>query len=641
MSTLLRDRAAASVAMLEIFSDRALLDAAMRFESALAGALAAAGLIPADAATRLRALCASPGIEIEALATAAAHAGTLAIPLVAHLRALAGDDAGFVHLGSTSQDLADTALMLQASAGIDLIARDLARLSDALAAHARRHDGQLMTGRTLLQAALPVTFGLKAAQWMCGLDQALARLRREACCALAVQFGGAAGTRAGLAGHGAAIAATIAVELGLASPALPWHGRRDGIAGLAVSLAIVVGAVGKVARDIALLAQGEVAEAFEPRTPGRGGSSALAHKRNPTGCQVALSAAVRAPGLAAGIMGGMSQEHERGLGGWQAEAPILADLFCLAHGAIAAMLPVIEGLEVDPARMQANLAAAGVGVDAGESEALVAAALYRREHIEVRTDDGAVLRARLVGPTDAPPLLLLHSLGCDGTLWTPQIRALSQDFRMIVPDLRGHGDTCAPSAPVTLGRLGRDALVILDHARVRRAHVCGISLGGAIAQWLAIEAPERVDRLVLANTAARIGSHVAWQEREALVRTQGMAAVAPAVIGRFFGPDFRKAHPDVASEFLRRLVSMPADGYAACCAALRDADLTARLGAIASPTLVIGGSHDESTPPALAEALAAGIAGARLLIIDAAHLSNLECPAVFNDALREHLLEHL
>ena len=640
MSTLLRDRAAASVAMLEIFSDRALLEAALRFEAALAGALAEAGLIPADAATRIRALCASPAIEIQALATAAAHAGTLAIPLVAHLRARAGDDAGFVHLGSTSQDLADTALMLQASAGVDLIVRDLARFSDALAVHARHHARQRMTGRTLLQAALPVTLGLKAAQWMCGLDQALARLRREACCALAVQFGGAAGTRAGLGGRGAAIAAGIAAELGLACPPLPWHARRDGVAGLAVSLAIVVGAVGKLARDIALLAQGEVAEAFEPRVPGRGGSSALAHKRNPTGCQVALSAAVRAPGLAAGILGAMGQEHERGLGGWQAEAPILADLFCLAHGAIAAMLPVIEVLEIDPARMQANLTAAGVGLDPGESEALVAAALDCRERIAVHTDDGAILRARLIGPPDAPPLLLLHSLGCDGTLWTPQIRALSQNFRMIVPDLRGHGDTRAAATPVTLGRLGQDALAILDDARVRRAHVCGISLGGAIAQWLAIEAPERVDRLVLANTAARIGSHATWQERETLVRTQGMAAVAPAVIGRFFGPDFRQAHPEIASGFLRRLLDMPTDGYAACCAALRDADLTARLGTIASPTLVIGGSHDESTPAALAEALAAGIPGARLLIIDAAHLSNIECSAAFNDALREHLLEH-
>ena len=156
---------------------------------------------------------------------------------------------------------------------------------------------------------------------------------------------------------------------------MPWHARRDGIAGLASALAIATGAVGKIARDVVLMAQGEVAEAFEPKIAGRGGSSVMTHKRNPTGCQIALSAALRLPGLASSILVALPQEHERGLGGWQMEGPVLADIFCEAHGAIQAMATVIEGLELDTGRMHANLAAAGVGVDIGESAALVRRAL--------------------------------------------------------------------------------------------------------------------------------------------------------------------------------------------------------------------------------------------------------------------------
>jgi 3-carboxy-cis,cis-muconate cycloisomerase len=214
---------------------------------------------------------------------------------------------------------------------------------------------------------------------MLALQAASFRLRVEASGALALQFGGAAGTRAGLRGKGAAVAAFMAERLGLRCTPLPWHARRDTVAGLAAAVAIAVGAVGKIAGDVALLAQGEVGEAREPAVAGRGGSSAMAHKRNPAGCQVALSAALRAPGLAATILAGMPQQHERGLGGWQAEAPVLAELFCVAHGAVRAMLPVIAGLEIDAGRMQANLDAAGVGLDIGESEAMVDAALATRQ----------------------------------------------------------------------------------------------------------------------------------------------------------------------------------------------------------------------------------------------------------------------
>lgn len=373
MTSLLRDRPASTPAMLALHNDATTLRHALAFETALARASAAEGLIPATAAQAIAAACASATFDVAELAEAATHAGTLAIPLVARLRELAGPDAGgHVHAGSTSQDLADTVLMLQAKAAATLIAADTRGLSKALACLARDHAATPMLGRTLMQPAQPITFGLRAAQWLLGVDAAARRFDRECASALVLQLGGAVGTLAGL---NQGVAERMARDLGLGAPTGPWHGRREAVAGLAASLAILIGAVGKVARDVALMAQAEVGEAFEPRVEGRGGSSVMAHKRNPTGCQVALSAALRAPGLAATIFGGLPQEQERGLGGWQVEAPVLADLFGLAHASLSAMRFVAEGLQVDAAAMRRNLQAAGVGEDAGHAEALVRRAL--------------------------------------------------------------------------------------------------------------------------------------------------------------------------------------------------------------------------------------------------------------------------
>jgi 3-carboxy-cis,cis-muconate cycloisomerase len=381
MSSLLRDRPAGSAAMLAVFGDEALLRGALDFETALAAAQAAEGLIAEADAAAIAVACRILVPDISALAAEAAHAGTLAIPLVARLRADLKEAypraAAAVHRGATSQDLADTALMLQARAAMALLGADAARLETALVALSERHATTPALGRTLLQGALPITFGLKTAGWLAGVHAARTRLQREAASALMLQLGGAAGTLAGIgAGETALVVARrMADALGLGMPVTPWHARREAIAALGAALAILTGAVGKMARDISLLAQNEVAEAFEPRLPGRGGSSAMAHKRNPTGCQVALSAALRAPGLAATLLAGLPQEHERGLGGWQAEAPVLADLFILAHGAVVAMADVAEGLEVDTAAMARNLAAADVGSDTGASALLVQRAL--------------------------------------------------------------------------------------------------------------------------------------------------------------------------------------------------------------------------------------------------------------------------
>lgn len=372
MSQLLRSRPATTDAMLAVFADEATLRHALAFEAGLARAEAAEGLIGAPEADAIAKLCATIVIDPAELAGEAALAGTLAIPLVARLRATLPDaPAKSLHKGATSQDLADTVLACQIRAAMRLLDVDLERMATALATLARRYATTPATGRTLLQDALPIGFGLRIAQWQAGIAEAAARLGREVETSATLQFGGAAGTRSGLNGKSAAIASRLAALLGLPDAA-PWQGRRGGIAGIATALAILIGSLGKMARDVSLLAQNGIGEAREPAIPGRGGSSAMAHKRNPTGCQITLSAALRAPGLVVGILAGLPAEQERGLGGWQAEGPALADLFLLAAGAAEAMATVAEGLEIDEDAIARNLAAAGIGTDIGESATLVA-----------------------------------------------------------------------------------------------------------------------------------------------------------------------------------------------------------------------------------------------------------------------------
>jgi 3-carboxy-cis,cis-muconate cycloisomerase len=346
-------------------------------------------VISAAAAVAVARACAE--FDATGLGDAAAHAGTLAIPLVGRLRAAVGPEhAAAVHLGATSQDLADTVLVLQAGQAMKVLGGDLDALTDALAAIARSHVATPALGRTLLQPAALVSFGMRAANWLLGTHAAHARLIREHREADQLQLGGAVGSLSVLGPVGPAVRATLAERLGLvAAPA--WHSRRDSIAGLGAALGIATGALGKLARDVSLLMQAEVAEVAEPVIAGRGGSSAMPHKRNPTGCQVTLSAAIRAPGLVAALLGGMPQELERGLGGWQAEAPVLGELFALAHGAAHAMRVVAEELAIDVTAITAH-ARAGEAAHAivDREAALAAAAWFVSEALAVH--DAAVAR---------------------------------------------------------------------------------------------------------------------------------------------------------------------------------------------------------------------------------------------------------
>jgi 3-oxoadipate enol-lactonase len=256
--------------------------------------------------------------------------------------------------------------------------------------------------------------------------------------------------------------------------------------------------------------------------------------------------------------------------------------------------------------------------------------------MRITASDGAALSVADDGPRDAPALVLLHSIGCDHAMWAPQAAAL-RGWRTIRPDIRGHGRSDAPAGDYALERLAEDVADTLAALGVRNAVICGLSLGGLVAQAVALRAPSAVRGLVLANTAARIGTAEAWADRAALVRAQGLDAIADMAMARFFSEDFRARRADVVDGFRAGLLATSAGGYAGCCAALRDADLRGDVGRIAAPTLVIGGTLDVSTPPEQTRALAAAIPGARHLELDAAHLSNVERPEAFAAALVQHL----
>jgi 3-oxoadipate enol-lactonase len=245
------------------------------------------------------------------------------------------------------------------------------------------------------------------------------------------------------------------------------------------------------------------------------------------------------------------------------------------------------------------------------------------------------LAHRLDGPGDAPVVVLGNSLGTDMGMWDAQLPALAERFRVVRYDMRGHGGSPQPRGALTIEELGADVLGLLDHAGVARASLAGVSLGGMAAMWAAAEAPERVDRLVLCCTSARLGPPELWEDRIRTVGTQGTAALAGATMERWFSP---AADPAVVARFDAMLRAVPAGGYAACCAAIRDMDQRDRLGRIRAPTLVIGGGDDPSTPPEHAELLAAGIPGAQLALIEGArHLANVERAEEVTALMLEHL----
>ena len=325
----------------------------LEVESALAGAAAELGEIPPEAAVTIGEACRAELFDLDALAARAAEHVTPVIPLVADLRTAVGARvAPYVHAGATSQDIVDTAMMVIARRSLNLIGDDLAAATRAAATLADRHRTTAMTGRSLLQAALPVSFGLRAAGWAVGLAGARRDLRQVAG-ALPVQMGGPVGSRA------PQLAALVARRLDLAEPLLPWHTIRLAPARVAGAVGVLAGILAKLARDVTLLAQSEVGEVSEGGGH-RGGSSSMPHKHNSVAAISVLACVKRVPGLVATMLASMEQEHERAAGAWQAEWGTLSELLSLGGSAAAWGRDLLEHLQVDPERMRANLSASGV-----------------------------------------------------------------------------------------------------------------------------------------------------------------------------------------------------------------------------------------------------------------------------------------
>ena len=359
MAARLIESLATTDAFAELFSDAFVLQAMLDFEVALSRAQANAGIVPRAAADAIATAANAETFDPAQLAKDGLRAGAVPIPFVKALtervRASNPAAAGFVHWGATSQDVADTALILLLKRAQPILEADLERLETALANLSEAHANTVMLGRTLLQAAPPVTFGLKSAGWLGSVCRSRRRLSEAFDEALTLQFGGATGTVASLDQHGIKVGRELAKDLGLHFPDAPWHTHRDRLAALMCACGVLTGVLGKMARDISLLMQNEVAEVAEPTGPGRGGSSTMPHKRNPSGCVVALAAANRAPGLVAAFLSGMVQEHERAIGSWQAEWPTVSSLLQATGATTAAMTEVTEGLSVDKFQMLKNV----------------------------------------------------------------------------------------------------------------------------------------------------------------------------------------------------------------------------------------------------------------------------------------------
>jgi len=351
---------ATSEPLAEVFSDNSVLQAMLDFESALARAEARVGIVPKSAADQIAAAAQANHFDIQSMSRSMFRAGTPGIPLVKALtervRARDPEGAGWVHWGATSQDVTDTALVLLLKRAQFIVKHDLQRLEKALITLSQQHKATVMVGRTLMQAAPPVTFGLKVAGWLGAVSRGSQRLESAFDEALVLQFGGASGTLASLAGKGTVVARALAEELGLSYPEAPWHTHRDRLANLVCCCGVLTGSLGKIARDISLLMQSEVAEVAEPSGEGRGGSSTMPHKRNPVACALTLAAAQRVPGLVANFLSAMLQEHERAVGSWQSEWPTVASIVQSTGAATSSLAEVAEGLSVDPARMRQNIA---------------------------------------------------------------------------------------------------------------------------------------------------------------------------------------------------------------------------------------------------------------------------------------------
>jgi 3-carboxy-cis,cis-muconate cycloisomerase len=342
--------------MRAVISDRAQLAAMLEVEAALARAEASLGILPRRAAEAITAAARIEVLSLDKIAASTATVGYPVVELVAQLGRAAGAEAArYVHLGATTQDIVDTAMVLQMRRGVAIIRRDLIATAHALADQAQRFRDTPMAGRSHLQHAVPITFGLKCATWAAPLANHVARIDQAAARVFVVQFGGAAGTLASLGSSGPAVATALARELDLAAPDLPWHATRDGLAEIAAILALICGSLSKFALDVVLLSQTEVSEVCEPHAEGAGSSSTMPQKRNPILSEYILAATRSVHALVPIVFSAMTQDHERSTGPWQSESLAIPQIFTLTAGALARAHKLAAGMIADPVRMRQNL----------------------------------------------------------------------------------------------------------------------------------------------------------------------------------------------------------------------------------------------------------------------------------------------
>jgi len=353
--------------VLEAFGDRNFVSAMLRFEAALAKAQAQAGLIPHAAAQSIAGTCKVELFDTSKIVRESGHSGSLAIPLVKSLketvRLFNPEAEAFVHFGSVSQDVIDTSMALITKDVLVRVEADLQQCIDALMKLANSHLQTPMLARTLMQPASVTSFGLTCANWVAPLVRSLQRLQISKAGALQLQLGGGVGTLARMGDKGPQVITAMAAELGLAVPQSPWHTQRDEWLALGCDLGLMVGSIGKIAKDISLLGQFEVGEVCERPAPGRGVSSDLPYKNNPVASMAALAAAYRTPQRVATLLAAMPQEHERSLGGWQAELAEWSQLLMSAHASAHAMASALPDLVVDTRRMRAHIDEAARAVD--------------------------------------------------------------------------------------------------------------------------------------------------------------------------------------------------------------------------------------------------------------------------------------
>jgi 3-carboxy-cis,cis-muconate cycloisomerase len=348
-----------SDAMRAVFDETTHSQRMLDVEAAIASVQGRLGIIPPDAAIAIERAARIENLDTAELAASARNVGYPVVGLVKGLSRAAGEAGGWTHWGATTQDIMDSATVLQVRDGLALIRGELIALGDALVAQAERHRHTVMAGRTHLQHALPVTFGLKCVIWAQPLAAHVERLDQLRPRVERVSFAGAAGTLASLGTDGIAVMEGLAAALGLGAPAAPWHVARDGVAETVGFLGLVCGSLAKIATDIILMAQTEVAEVSEPYVAGRGSSSTMPQKRNPIASEYILAAARTVQALVPVMQGAMAQDHERATGPWQAEMLALPQCFVLTHGALLHARAIAEGMVVDAARMRRNLDATG------------------------------------------------------------------------------------------------------------------------------------------------------------------------------------------------------------------------------------------------------------------------------------------